>query len=202
MDGPVVLDLPDASEQPGVQGLLPVQSLFLEYYCVHGLITSAAAAVGIPQRLVKQWRRDDSAFATALEDADEVYHDVVRREVRRRAIDGWDEPVYQRGVEVGTVRRYSDGLLVKLAQSLLPEFKEQDASVTVNNTMAFVPWVAAATEQQGATEDTRSGNADQPSNPAIWSAANGWITPAALPAPPETTGGNASPGTDAKLEGN
>jgi len=36
---------------------------------------------------------------------------VVHEEIRRRAIDGWDAPVFWRGQQCGTIRKKSDRLL-------------------------------------------------------------------------------------------
>ena len=46
---------------------------------------------------------------------------MIEAEARRRAVDGVDEPVYYQGKEVGTVRRYSDVLLIFLLKGLRPQ---------------------------------------------------------------------------------
>ena len=40
----------------------------------------------------------------------------IEAEVYRRAVEGWDEPVFHGGKQVGVRRRYSDALLKMLAQ--------------------------------------------------------------------------------------
>lgn len=47
--------------------------------------------------------------------------DFIEDEAVRRATVGWDEPVYYQGNVCGQVRRYSDGLLMKLLNGLKPE---------------------------------------------------------------------------------
>ena len=128
-----MLGLADAS------GLTELQLAFLAYYQLHGLLTAAAESTGIPQRLVKRWQ-DEPVFAEAMEEAGAVYCDVIRREIHRRAIDGWDAPVYQRGVHVGYERRYSDNLLQLLAKTRMPEFREKPTDVNVNNQVVVIPW--------------------------------------------------------------
>jgi hypothetical protein len=46
-------------------------------------------------------------------------------EIRRRAIEGWNDPVYQMGQRVGSVRKYSDVLLIFLAKRLMPEYRDK-----------------------------------------------------------------------------
>lgn len=120
--------------------LFHLQELFLEHYREHGLLTAAAELAGVPQRSVARWQQQP-AFAAAFAEAQAVYRDAIRREIKRRAMEGWDEPVYQRGALVGHVRKYSDGLLTQMAKTLLPEFKEQPAApVNVNVLNQVVAW--------------------------------------------------------------
>lgn len=48
----------------------------------------------------------------------------IRAEIRRRAIDGWDEPVFHNGQEVGAVRKYDSRLLIAMARANLPEYRD------------------------------------------------------------------------------
>lgn len=60
--------------------------------------------------------------------ADEIAEargDTIRREIARRAIDGWDEPVWHQGAEVGVIRKFSDRLLEFMGRMYLPEAREQ-----------------------------------------------------------------------------
>jgi hypothetical protein len=36
---------------------------------------------------------------------------MLEAEARRRAVQGWDEPVFHQGRKVGTIRKYSDRML-------------------------------------------------------------------------------------------
>jgi hypothetical protein len=73
----------------------------------------------------------DAAFAKAWSDALETAADILEAEARRRGFEGWDEPVFGSGgpgqgtVQVGTVRKYSDALLIVLLKSVRPhKFRE------------------------------------------------------------------------------
>jgi hypothetical protein len=85
---------------------------FLETLETGATVTDASRAAGHPRQTFYENRPLDPDFAAAWDDA---YHgagaDALIAEAQRRAVAGWDEPVFQRGEEVGVVRRYSDRLL-------------------------------------------------------------------------------------------
>lgn len=76
---------------------------------------------------VYEQRRADELFAAAWDDALDQASDLLEKEARRRAHDGWDEPVFgslgnnQGSGEIGTVRKYSDTLLIFLLKGARPE---------------------------------------------------------------------------------
>jgi hypothetical protein len=103
------------------------QAAFLEALATHGTITKAAAVASIHRSTHYAWL-DDPEYAKAFEDAQQTFADAIRDEVRRRAIDGWDEPVFHArnpAGEVPVVRRHSDRLLELLAKAMCPEFREK-----------------------------------------------------------------------------
>jgi hypothetical protein len=59
-------------------------------------------------------------------------------EAMRRAVDGWDEPVYQKGEQVGVVRKYSDSLLALLLRGRRPDVYRDNAQVQVSAPTVFV----------------------------------------------------------------
>jgi hypothetical protein len=46
---------------------------------------------------------------------------MLEFEARRRAVDGWLEPVFHKGEVIGHIHRYSDGLLLRLLAAHLPK---------------------------------------------------------------------------------
>jgi hypothetical protein len=78
--------------------------------------------------------RIKAGFAQAYGDAMEAGTDLIEQEARRRAVEGYDRPVFQRGKLVGVVRVYSDELAVMLLRGRRPEVyrdtKSQSASPT------------------------------------------------------------------------
>ncbi|MGZ3603296.1 MAG: hypothetical protein ACXVDF_25560, partial [Ktedonobacterales bacterium] len=87
---------------------------------------------GVTTATIYNWRKADEEFRLAWEWAHQEANDTIRREISRRAIEGWDEPVYQGGKLVGYTRKYSDSLLTFLAKSRMPEFRER-VDITSND---------------------------------------------------------------------
>ncbi len=76
----------------------------------------------------RQWR-EDREFQVALKSARVMAADVLEAEAHRRAVEGVEEPAgWYRGVAGGTVRRYSDNLLMFLLKGARPErYRERSA---------------------------------------------------------------------------
>jgi hypothetical protein len=66
------------------------------------------------------WRQEDEEFAARWKMALDIGADSLEDEAVRRARDGYDKPVYQGGQMVGTVREYSDTLMVFLLKGARP----------------------------------------------------------------------------------
>lgn len=66
----------------------------------------------------------DPKFAQLCEDSLLVRKATIEEEITRRAIDGWDEPVFHRGELAGHIRRFSDPMLALLARRHIPAYRE------------------------------------------------------------------------------
>lgn len=93
-----------------------------------GNVTLAARAAGIERSTAYDRRNSNEAFAALWDDAMEQASDLLEAEARRRAYEGWDEPVYGRlpgrdagEGEIGVVRKYSDALMQTLLKGAKPE---------------------------------------------------------------------------------
>lgn len=68
------------------------------------------------------------------EESLDLFADRLEAEMARRAIEGYDEPVFYRGEEVGSIRKHSDTLAITLAKAVRPErFRDNiklDADIT------------------------------------------------------------------------
>jgi hypothetical protein len=74
---------------------------------------SVARSLGISYECYRQHYNRDPDFKAAVEDARRIYTGLLHMEVHRRAVEGWTVPVFHQGRQVGTVRLYSDRLLVR-----------------------------------------------------------------------------------------
>jgi hypothetical protein len=84
-------------------------------------VRAACAAAGYKRQVVYRWRRKDTEFDARWRQATLMGGDILEEEADRRGRDGYDQPVYFRGKEVGTKRKYSDGLLHARLKAVLPE---------------------------------------------------------------------------------
>jgi len=91
-------------------------------------ISRAAAMAEVRRTSHYDWMKDP-AYAAAFNEAREQAAQVLEDEAVRRAHEGVEEPIFQGGRRVGTVRKYSDVLLIFLLKGLRPDrYKERVAA--------------------------------------------------------------------------
>jgi hypothetical protein len=101
---------------------------FLDALADTANVTAAAKASKVTRKTWYEHRTKDAAFAEAWDAALELGIDSLEDEAVRRGRDGYLKPVYQGGRRVGTVREYSDTLLIFMLKSRRPDkFKERSA---------------------------------------------------------------------------
>ena len=119
---------------------------FLEALKRTGLVTEACEIVGIARRTPYDWSQRSEQFAEAMDaaraDGEKMLLDEVRKEVRRRGIEGWDDPVVYQGkisktkdLKTGemvplTVRKWSDNLLMFWGKYLDARFRDNFPAVS------------------------------------------------------------------------
>lgn len=114
------------------------QQAFLRAFAETGIIRDAAEAANIHRCTHWRWLQDPE-YAAAYEAATAEAADRIEREALRRALEGWEEPVFQGGKQVGTVRKFDSRLLELLLKAHKPErFRErhqvdQNTTVTVRS---------------------------------------------------------------------
>src|SRR5437660_1395509 len=101
------------------------QEAFLVSFAKYANVAAACKKVGISRNTVYQWQEHDESFALAYKQAELDAADVLRREAFRRAVVGWDEPVYQLGRLAGTVRKKSDAVLLAMLKARVPEYRDK-----------------------------------------------------------------------------
>lgn len=102
---------------------------FLAAYAKCGSITEASNLAKIDRNRSAKWRKEDPEFLAAFEEAHEEACQRVEEEMRRRAVDGYDKPVFQGGKQVGVIREYSDTLLIFYAKGLMPDKYRERQSI-------------------------------------------------------------------------
>lgn len=91
-----------------------------------GNVRQACKDVGIDPKTAYRKREKDSKFKLEWAGALDEAADVLEQEAWRRAHDGVEDPVYYKGDVCGTVRKYSDLLLMFLLKGMRPEkFREK-----------------------------------------------------------------------------
>lgn len=98
-----------------------------------GNVSKAAQAAKVNRPSHYEWIKSDPAYADAVADAMDAAADKLEEEARRRAHDGFDEPVYYQGEVCGTVRKYSDTLLIFLLKGARPDKYRERTSITVED---------------------------------------------------------------------
>lgn len=93
-------------------------------------VTRAAKAAGINRKYAYQVKKSDIQFAEAWDDALGMSVDNAEAELHRRAVLGVLEPVYHNGKKVGSVREYSDTLLIFLLKTHRPEKYRDSVKLT------------------------------------------------------------------------
>src|SRR5690606_15500082 len=92
-------------------------------------VTRSARRAKIARQTVYDWLESDKEFKGRFDKAVKIGLGVLEDEATRRAVEGVLKPVYQKGKKVGTVREYSDTLLIVLLKAQAPEkYKDRVAN--------------------------------------------------------------------------
>ncbi len=110
------------SESPFPKIAHPYKRAFLAAFRETGNVRLACKAANVGRSSHYRWFEKDPEYRAAFEQAKENATDVLEAEAHRRAVEGWEEPVgWYKGQAGGTVRKYSDVLLIFLLKGLRPE---------------------------------------------------------------------------------
>lgn len=74
---------------------------------------------------IKKETADAEVFAINFEAAREEWQEVITAEITRRAITGVPRDIYHQGMVVGTETIYSDTLLARMAEAVVPEYSKK-----------------------------------------------------------------------------
>ena len=121
---------------------------YLAYLELNGQQGRAARHIGTTSLRVTNERKTDKEFDQACQEAIILFRESCEDELKKRAFDGVEEPVFYQGVETATQIRYSDSLLQFYMKANDPKYKEKvkvDAVVSGDVLLtAAIPSTAAA----------------------------------------------------------
>jgi hypothetical protein len=117
---------------------------FLSAMCDDGLtVFDAANRIGVSRVTLYKHRGLDPEFAAAWDKAYDDGTTVLEAEAQRRAVQGVTEAVYNKGVVVGHVQKYSDLLLIFLLKARAPQKFRDNIDVTNSDGSIAAAFAAA-----------------------------------------------------------
>ena len=114
---PCTMNVPER-KQPYVRARL--KRVFLARLAECGQVLKAGEAAGVDASNLYKERKRDKEFGQEWEEAIDIAMYGAETELRRRAVEGVDTPIYQGGKLVDTVKRYSDVLLMFMLKAHNP----------------------------------------------------------------------------------
>ena len=155
------------------------QSRFLDFLQETGEVAEACQLAGIGRRTPYSWSSKSKSFALKMSEArgigERVLLDAVRREIKRRAVEGHEEPVIfggkmsmikdpKTGEQVPLkVRRFSDNLLMFYTKKLDPDFRDNSPLNLTSGVPANISFIFAAPAQEKPPESL-----PQKSDESVW----------------------------------
>ena len=97
---------------------------FIKQLALVGRVDIACKKAMAGRGWVYEWRQKDHDFRDAFEEARSCGLESLKDEAFRRAYEGVDEPKFHQGEICGTVRKYSDSLLMFLIKQADPSYRE------------------------------------------------------------------------------
>ena len=106
---------------------------FLSAFSECGNVTLACKMAGIGRKTHYRWLEADHRYAEAFREAEQAATDYLEAEAWRRAVEGVEKPAgWYKGKAGGSVREYSDTLLIFLLKGLRPDKYRERYQVTHN----------------------------------------------------------------------
>lgn len=101
---------------------------FLLCLAEYASVSRAATKSKNARSNIYEWLKKDIKFKAAFEEACDVATKSLEDEAIRRAYEGVNKPVFQGGKKVGTIKEYSDTLLIVLLKARDPDrYKDRSA---------------------------------------------------------------------------
>jgi hypothetical protein len=115
----------------GVQAFTPLDSVtlpaLLAAIASTGNLTLSCERLNISRLAVYAFKAENPEFAKRLNEAQQYGVEAWKDEAARRAFQGWEDPIYQQGLQVGARRNFSDSLALALLKAADPEHFQDKA---------------------------------------------------------------------------
>jgi hypothetical protein len=95
-----------------------------------GTLIHACQLAHVSPHKIYGWREFDADFVLREHEAQEHLTQDLEREALRRAFEGFDRPVYQKGELVGFEKIYSDSLMAMLLKARRPSVYRENINLT------------------------------------------------------------------------
>ena len=135
-------------------------SHFIERLRETGHVSGSASEAGIVRSQLYRKRDEDEGFRAAWDEALNDYVEALEKEADRRGYLGVDKPVFYKGDVVGTVKEYSDTLMIFRLKALNPD-KYRESRDTQNVKVEHsgnVTYTLQETLQKAITEAEKARN--------------------------------------------
>jgi hypothetical protein len=103
---------------------------YLEGVRQFGTLIHACQLAHVSPHTIYAWREHDETFVLRENEAQEHLTQDLEREALRRALEGFDRPVYQKGELVGYERVYSESLMNTLLRARRPDKYRENINVS------------------------------------------------------------------------
>jgi len=98
----------------------------------HGNVSKACQAAVISRAAVYERKKNDESFSQAWDDVIEKSVELAEQELYRRSVQGYNKPIFYKGVLVKTIKEFSDRLLEFYLKSKRPEVYRERVDVNQN----------------------------------------------------------------------
>lgn len=115
---------------------------FLDNLRKTGLWYESAESCGLSYATIHRLKKQDEEFKEWCDDAMLSYRESLERECHRRAIEGWDEPVFSQklGTVIGVIRKFDPRLLELMLKRHIPEYREKfEGEIKVSGGVLVAP---------------------------------------------------------------
>lgn len=121
---------------------------FIEALRQIGNVTMVCVRLDMSRSQAYDWRAKDAEFRLLWDDAIEHAADLLEAEAWRRGVQGVERPVYQGGQQVGTVREFSDTLLIFLLKGIRPHKFRDRVEVVLKDPLVAIAEATGMPEQE------------------------------------------------------